>query len=69
MNINLHLFKALKDIQKEMYVVFGEFDMSSKFAPLLPSSENIKVEILPNIDHNFTENLDLFMNLPNIYLF
>jgi len=69
MNINLHLFKALKDSQKEMYVVFGELDISSKFAPLLPSSENIKVDILPNIDHNFTENLDLFMNLPNIYLF
>jgi hypothetical protein len=69
MNINLHLFKALKDIDKEMNIVFGEFDMSSKFAPLLPSSENIKIAILPNIDHNFTNNLNIFLDLPNRFLF
>lgn len=69
MNINLHLFKSLQDTEKEIKIVFGELDMSSSFADLLPKSEKIKVDILPNIDHNFTGNLDLYIDLPNIYLF
>ncbi len=69
MNINLHLFKPLQYTQKDINVVFGEFDPSRRFADLLPKSKNIRVDVLSNIDHNFTENLDLFIALPNLYLF
>lgn len=69
MNINPHLFKILQDTKNEINVVFGELDTSTRYAGLLPKNKNIKIDILPNIDHVFTNNLDLFVDLPNIYLF
>ena len=69
MNINIHLLKKLQDTTKEIKIVFGEKDISSKFAKLIPLNTNVNVEILPNIDHNFTDKLYTFIDLPNNYLF
>ncbi len=69
MNINIHLLKSLQDTKQLVNVIFGELDLSSKFAGFIPQNENVKDDILPNIDHNFTDNLDLFIDLPNKYLF
>lgn len=69
MNINIHLMKNLKDTKQKVNIIFGELDYSSKLAELIPTNENVNVEILSNIDHTFTNHLDLFMDLPNKYLF
>lgn len=69
MNINIHLLKRLQDTTKDINIVFGEKDISSKLAPLIPTNKNVNVEILSNIDHNFTDNLYTFIDLPNKYLF
>lgn len=68
MNINIHLLKRLQDSTKDINIVFGEKDISSKFAKLVPINKNVRVEILPNIDHNFTNNLNVFLELPIKYL-
>ena len=69
MNINIHLLKSLQSTKQLVNVVFGEFDGSSKYSEFIPKNENVKVDILPNVDHIFTNNLDLFINLPIVYLF
>ncbi len=67
MTVNLHLFNRLQNIEKPMQVIFGENDESCKFAEMLP--KNIKVDVLVGVDHNFTKHLDLFIQLPEKYLF
>lgn len=69
MNINIHLLKRLQDTTKDINIVFGEKDISSKFAKLVSINKNVRVEILPNIDHNFTGNLINFIRLPFDLLF
>lgn len=69
MTVNLHLFCPLASVEKSVNVIFGELDESCKFATMLPASKSVKVNILPKIDHNFTNSLDVFINLPNQYLF
>lgn len=68
MNINIHLLKNLQNSKNTINVVFGEKDISCKFAELIPKNKNVKLTILPKIDHNFTDNLELFIDLPNRYL-
>lgn len=69
-NINIsQLIDGIKNFNGKITIVFGEQDSSSKFACLIPSKVNTKTIILPNIDHYFTDNLDLFITLPLKYLF
>ena len=69
MTVNLHLFRSLASVEKSVNVIFGELDESCKFATMLSASKSVKVNILPKIDHNFTNSVDVFINLPNQYLF
>ncbi len=71
MNVNFHLIeKGIKEFTGDkINVVFGEKDPSSKWAPLLPKSNILETYILPNIDHEFRDNLQTFIELPKKYLF
>ena len=59
--------KSKVDIQ----FVFGNQDPSAKFIPLITKTEkpNMKVDILENVDHQFTQSFDLFLALPEKYFF
>lgn len=50
-------------------IVCGVKDGSAFYLPLVPKQHNVQSFTLPNIDHNFTNQLDLFIDLPNRYLF
>lgn len=70
MNVNFHRIKTgVENFEGKINVVFGEHDPSAKWAELLPKSENLSVTILPNTDHEFRGNLQLFIDLPNNLLF
>ena len=68
MNINIHLLKRLQETTKDIKIVFGEKDNSCKFAKLIPLNTNVNIEILPDIDHNFTDKSNIFLELPIKYL-
>lgn len=71
MNINFHrIDKGIKDFSGEkINIVFGEKDPSSKWIGLLPKIDILETSILPDIDHQFTGNLQAFIDLPKQYLF
>ncbi len=70
MNINIsQLIDGIKNFNDKATIIFGEKDSSSKFACLIPQKENTKTIVLPNVDHYFTDNLELFISLPLNYLF
>lgn len=71
MNVNFHwIDKGIKNfIGEKINIVVGEKDQSSKWIGLLPKIETLKTTILPNIDHQFTDNLQAFIDLPKQYLF
>lgn len=70
-NVNFHLIdKNINNFAGEnITIVFGENDPSSKWIGLLPKNKKLKTILLPQIDHDFTDNLETFINLPNKYLF
>ncbi len=56
---------------EKMILLYGEKDQSFHFVKLFSelSNEKVKFEIIPEADHNFTDKLELFMSLPEKYLF
>lgn len=71
LNINLHKTQIGIESYKgsEINIVVGELDASNYFAGLIDKLSKVKVYHLPNIDHNFTNALDTFIDLPHKYLF
>lgn len=60
-----------KFIGKKMTLLFGSKDPSYDLAKMFTEleSEKVAVKIVPDADHNFTGALDLFISLPEKYLF
>lgn len=56
---------------EKMVLVFGDKDPSFHFVKLFSelSNEKVRFEIIPEADHNFKNKLELFMSLPEKYLF
>lgn len=56
---------------EKMVLVFGDKDSSFHFVKLFSelSNEKVRFEIIPEADHNFKNKLELFMSLPEKYLF
>ncbi len=68
--LNINLFKIESGINQfagNTTLICGEKDMSSMFYKMLKSTATTFV--LENIDHNFTNHLDEFIDLPLKYLF
>ena len=70
--INLHRIKeGLKQMNnKKIYLIFDENDPSIKYTELLTRllNDNIKLEIIKNADHYFTNQLEEFIKLSEKYL-
>lgn len=64
--------EGIKQISEEqtMNIVFGELDQSYKYIELLKPllKDNIKLDILKDVDHQFTNKLNEFIELPDKYL-
>lgn len=56
---------------EKMVLVFGDKDQSFHFVKLFSelSNEKVRFEIISEADHNFKNKLELFMSLPEKYLF
>lgn len=56
---------------EKMVLVFGDKDPSFHCVKLFSelSNEKVRFEIIPEADHNFKNKLELFMSLPEKYLF
>lgn len=56
---------------EKMVLVFGDKDPSFHFVKLFSelSNEKVRFEIILEADHNFKNKLELFMSLPEKYLF
>lgn len=56
---------------EKMVLVFGDKDPSFHFVKLFSelSNEKVRFEIIPEADHDFKNKLELFMSLPEKYLF
>lgn len=71
LHINLHKSKdGLKNVKdKKVYLVYGKKDSSFVYIELLNSilNENIKLEIVSEADHHFSNMSDEFMQLPVNY--
>lgn len=68
--LNINLFKLESGINQfagKTTLICGEKDMSSKFYKMLKTTATTFV--LQDIDHNFTNHLDEFIDLPLKYLF
>lgn len=54
---------------KKIYLVYGEYDQSINYTELIKPllNDNIKLEIVKGADHDFTNMLDEFMELPDKY--
>ena len=66
--LNVNLFKIEKGInlfKGKTTIVCGEKDTSIKFYKMLKTNANIV--ILQDIDHNFTNHIEDFINLPLIF--
>ena len=52
------------------FVIIGELDSSHKYAQMIDLIKNdrVKVDTIKNADHNFTNSISDFMNLPETYL-
>lgn len=67
--------KTIDGIKKfngeKMILLFGDKDPSFHFVKLFSelSNEKVRFEIIPEADHNFKNKLELFMSLPEKYLF
>lgn len=60
---------TLKDFKgDEITIIVGDKDKSRPYVDLLPKTNNLKTVILPNTDHQFTQNLQEFIDLPQKYL-
>ena len=71
----INIVKSIDGIRKfsgeKMTLLFGSNDPSYDLAKMFTEleSEKVHIEILPGIDHNFVGALDLFISLPEKYLF
>lgn len=71
LNVNFHRIKnGIDNFNGELIkVIIGEKDQCFKFAGLLKENHKAETIILENVDHEYTGNLEKFINLPNDYLF
>lgn len=72
--LQMNYFKLLdgvKAFEGKTIFVFGENDDSAKYCPLLENEnfKNAEIVIVKGADHQFTNNLKEFINLPETYLF
>lgn len=68
--LNINFFKIESGINKfkgKSIIVCGEKDTSSKFCKMLNCTCDIN--ILKDIDHNFSNDIEVFIDLPRTYLF
>lgn len=66
LNVNIHkMIYGLDSFSGNAKIVIGDKDQSYSLSPILKKSinPNLSVTILPDIDHNFTNNLKLFIDL------
>lgn len=67
------LLNGLKKLEAETDLIIGDNDPSRPFLFIAKSAEreNLRVEVLPNVDHVFSgdENFQLFLNLPDKYFY
>lgn len=67
--LNINLFKIEKGInlfKDKITIICGENDMSNKFYKMIKTTA--KIIVLKDIDHNFTNHLEDFIELPSRYL-
>ena len=52
-------------------IVFGSQDPSTPYSPMLDQNKpnNVKIEALDGVDHQFTQHFNLFIEIPEKYLF
>ena len=68
LNINFYKIKnGINQFDGNITMICGENDLSSSFCKIIKN--NVKTFILKNIDHNFSNHLEDFINLPFKYLF
>ncbi len=72
--LQMNYFKLLDGVKSfvgKMIFIFGENDKSAKYCPLLEKQDfkNVDFVIVKGADHQFTNNLKEFINLPETYLF
>ena len=71
--INPHLLiQGIKDFSGEkLNLVYGSRDPSFNMTKLFAELESNKIDFVSirGIDHNFTEHLDLFIELPGVLFF
>ena len=69
--INFHSLKEglINISDKKIFLVYGEYDQSINYTELIKPllNDNIKLEIVKGADHDFTNMLDEFMELPVKY--
>ncbi|MCL2115543.1 MAG: hypothetical protein FWH29_04905 [Methanobrevibacter sp.] len=66
--LNFHrMKKGLKEFDGEFaFVIFGQLDSSVKYSPLLENiNPKVKIIVLEGIDHEFSNNEKVFLNLSN----
>ena len=72
LTVNTHRLKeGLKKFNGDsIAVIFGEFDQCIKYLPLLDNVNPLsEIFVLKNINHTFKDNIELFIELPEKYLF
>ena len=72
LNVNTHKFKeGLRNFSGESAtLVFGELDQSTYYLPLLENiNPLVETLILKDVDHIFKDKIELFIELPEKYLF
>lgn len=71
--VNFHKIKIgfLNFKGEKLIFLYGKKDPSYTYVELLKKHKNFNtvIEELDDIDHNFTNNLEIFINLPSRYLF
>lgn len=69
--INFHSLKEglINISDKKIFLVYGEYDQSINYTELIKPllNDSIKLEIVKGADHDFTNMLDEFMELPDKY--
>ena len=71
LNANTNRLKdGLKKFDGDITFIFGEFDQSIYYLPLLENVNPLaEIFVLKDIDHIFKDNVELFIELPEKYLF
>ena len=72
LHVNFHKLKnGLDNFQGESVLISGEKDQSHVYIRMMDKIQNpnFKYIVIPNADHNFSASVEVFITLPERYLF